>query len=422
MELNYSNLIYLIANIFRVFSINLFLQTCFSKRNLRCSQELKNIAFIVYYILNSAIYLKYQIPIVTAFTNLLSFFILTLPYHSTIYKRTFAVCCIFLLGVLCETVVGRTMIWILGYTASVKVIVYTLSNFLFYVIILIFKGFFDQQEERIYQKWRWLILITIPGISSFVDVILLRGNYEQWITVAVIACLFIINIAFFYLYRIIVCSYEIEMQNQSLILQNKAYQQQLDMIHASEDSLQRARHDFKNHLIALERLTKSNETTELQAYFKKMDQEYFLSDHSVFTGNKILDGLINSKLKTIRMMGASIETQIQIPEQMEVDSFDLVVIIGNLLDNAIEALSKQKHGTFYMEIRYEKGMLFMDLKNSYIGDIIKKGKSILSTKGKSEEVHGIGLNNVRRVIDQYHGDMIISTENNVFRIYIIMYV
>lgn len=67
MILEYRHIIYLIANIFRVFSINLFLETIFSKNNLRCSQELKRTIFILYYISNSFIYLHYRIPIIQCF-------------------------------------------------------------------------------------------------------------------------------------------------------------------------------------------------------------------------------------------------------------------------------------------------------------------------------------------------------------------
>ena len=421
MILTYSDFIYLIANIFRVFSINLFLETIFLKKNLRCSQELKNVIFILYYILNSSIYLRYQIPMVTVLSNLILFLCLTLPYNSTIYKRIFVVCCIFLLGILCETIVSRTAILILGYTDSIKVITYTLSNFLFYIVILLVKSMIGQ-EDRIYQKERWAVLIMIPVISAVTDIMLLYGGYEQWITVAVLFCLFMINIAFFYLYQIIVSNYEIEMQNQSLMLQNKAYQQQLDMIHATEERLTRAKHDFKNHLIILEGLIRVDEKEELKEYFHKMDQEYQLSEDYIYTGNKILDGLINNKLKIMKTTGASIEMNIQIPEKMEVNAFDLVIVIGNLLDNAMEALNQQECGSFYLEISYKKGMLFIYVWNTYEGELLKKGDMMISTKKKSNEPHGIGLSNIRRVVEQYHGDMIIHTENNIFSVRIIIYV
>lgn len=206
------------------------------------------------------------------------------------------------------------------------------------------------------------------------------------------------------------------------MLQNKAYQQQLDMIHATEERLTRAKHDFKNHLIILEGLIRVDEKEELKEYFHKMDQEYQLSEDYIYTGNKILDGLINNKLKIMKTTGASIETNIQIPEKMEVNAFDLVIVIGNLLDNAMEALNQQECGSFYLEISYKKGMLFIYVWNTYEGELLKKGDMMILTKKKSNEPHGIGLSNIRRVVEQYHGDMIIHTENNIFSVRIIIYV
>lgn len=421
MVLEYRHLIYLIGNIFRVFGMNLFLEIIFSKRNLRCSLMWKRVMLIWYYVINSWIYLFFNTQEVTIVSNIILFFILTLPYRGTIWKRVFSVCCIFLMGMLCETIVSGLAILIIERTEVIEVITYTLSNFLFYIIVIFSKNFIGQ-EESIYQKKKAVVLILIPTISSFADFILLYGSYEQWITVTVILCLCIINLAFFYLYQAVVSNCEVEMQNQSLMLQNKAYQQQLDMIHATEDSLKRARHDFKNHLIALEELSKGDERTDLQEYFQKLDREYQLSDDFIYTGNKILDGLMNHKLKIMMATGAVIDTKMQIPENIDVNSFDLVVVIGNLLDNAIESLSKQKNGSFKMEIDYKQGMLLIYANNTYEGEIKRKGDILISTKKNAPESHGIGLSNVRRIIEKYDGEMLIDTEKNLFSVHIIMYI
>lgn len=382
MFLEYSNLIYLITNMFRVFSINLLLGFIFSEYNLRCSKFWKNLTLICYYILNSYIYLFYENQEITILSNLMFFFILTLLYKVTIYKRLFGICCIFLMGMLCETIVSGIAILILGNVNIIEVITYTLSNFLFYIVVILSKNIFAK-EERYYPKKKTVVLILIPIISSFADFLLLYGNYEQWITVGVIFCLMMINLAFFYLYHAVVRNCEAETENQLLQLQNKAYQQQLDMIHATEDSMERARHDFKNHLIALEELTRVDERDELKKYFKKLDQEYRLSVDYINTGNKMLDGLINNKIELMKLGGTVTKIRMEIPERMEMDSFDLVVIIGNLLDNAIEALTNQEHGSFQMEIRYDKGVLHICIKNTYRGKIIKQGGLLLSTKDRS---------------------------------------
>ena len=112
----------------------------------------------------------------------------------------------------------------------------------------------------------------------------------------------------------------------------------------------------------------------------------------------------------------------RIPENLDINSFDLVVVIGNLLDNAIESLSKQKKGSFQIEISYRQGTLLINAKNTYEGEIIRKGETLISTKKNATEAHGIGLSNVRRVIEKYDGEMMIDTEDNLFNVHIIMYI
>lgn len=120
--------------------------------------------------------------------------------------------------------------------------------------------------------------------------------------------------------------------------------------------------------------------------------------------------------------GATIDTKMQIPENMDINSFDLVVVIGNLLDNAIEALSKQEKGNFEVEISYRQGILLINAKNTFKGEIIKRGETLISTKESAKEAHGIGLSNVRRVIDKYDGEMMINTDNQFFSVHIVMYI
>lgn len=131
---------------------------------------------------------------------------------------------------------------------------------------------------------------------------------------------------------------------------------------------------------------------------------------------------MNHKLKIMMATGATIDTKMQIPENIDINSFDLVVVIGNLLDNAIEALSKQEKGNFEIEISYRQGILLINAKNTFKGEIIKRGETLISTKKNAKEAHGIGLSNVRRVIDKYDGEMMINTDNQFFSVHIVMYI
>ena len=213
-----------------------------------------------------------------------------------------------------------------------------------------------------------------------------------------------------------------EMQNRALSMQNKAYKQQLDTIQAAEDNLRRARHDFKNHLIALEEMTKTDEKTELtKKYFEKLDREYNSSEKDVYTGNKILDGLINNKLATVRSGGVKPEIRMEIPEDIDIDTFDMVIVIGNLMDNAIEALERTEEKIFRLEMRYDKGIIYIITENSYNGEIIKNGDTFVSTKTNEKGTHGIGLSNIKRIVSEHNGEIDIETDNNIFTVSIIMY-
>ncbi|WP_304508692.1 sensor histidine kinase [Anaerotignum sp.] len=421
LVLDYSEVIYLISNVFRIFAINLFLEVFFSKKKLRWSSTAQKGVLIAYFIINSVVYLSLRNPILTVITNAILFSVLTLPYRSSIWRRIFAICSIFMIGVICEGIVARTAILLYGPSPAIEIITYVLSNFLLYFIILIMKRFFGEHEELLLPRMHWLCITIIPCISSVADIVLILGGYEQWVNVTIILSLFLINIAFFYLYVQVVEKYEVELQNQSLAQQNKAYHQQALVIHAAENNIRSLQHDFKNHLIVLKEVSNSK-NEKFKDYVQVLEEKLTLNSEYVMTGNKMLDGLINYKLQIMYDLGVKVDLNIKIPDDINIHDFDVVVILGNLLDNAIKALQEQDNGIFQMKFLYNRGTFFLQLRNSYIGVLKKKGNTFFSTKKESDEPHGIGLNNVKKIVEKYNGNLLINAEKNFFDVEILMYI
>lgn len=358
----------------------------------------------------------------TVITNAILFAVLTLPYKSSIYRRIFATCSIFMIGVVCEGIVARTAILLYGLSPKIEIITYVLSNFLLYFIILIMKRFFGEHEETQINRMHWLFLTIIPCISSVADIALILGGYEQWVNVTIISSLFLINIVFFYLYAQVVEKCEVEIQNQSLAQQNKAYHQQLLVIRTAEDNIKRLQHDYKNHLIALKEMTANCKTDSFNEYVKVFEEKLALNAEFVMTGNETVDGLINYKLQLMYDLGVKVDLDINIPDDIRIHDFDAVVILGNLLDNAIRALQEQKNGVFLMNFLYNRGTIFLRTRNTYVGEIKMKGDTFCTTKKEFEEPHGIGLNNVKRIVEKYNGKLSISAEENYFDVEIVMYI
>ena len=111
-----------------------------------------------------------------------------------------------------------------------------------------------------------------------------------------------------------------------------------------------------------------------------------------------------------------------IPEKLQVPSFDIVTILGNLLDNALYAIYKlEQNRIIDIKMRYDKGCLVFKISNAYNGELIKKGSSILTTK-KDRVNHGIGLKNVKKVVEKYQGMMDIEHSDKIFSVSLLLYV
>ncbi len=114
--------------------------------------------------------------------------------------------------------------------------------------------------------------------------------------------------------------------------------------------------------------------------------------------------------------------EIMVPEVTNIPSFDMTVILGNLLDNAIRAAGSAEENK-YIEIKawYSKGRLFIKIENTYSGKIVTENNKFFTTK-LDKENHGIGLENVRKALNKYDGNMNIEYKNNIFSVLILMYI
>ena len=134
------------------------------------------------------------------------------------------------------------------------------------------------------------------------------------------------------------------------------------------------------------------------------------------TGNIELDSILNLKLSQAKQKGIQISCESDIPCDLQLNASDLMVILGNLLDNSITAAEKVKENPFIkVGVSYSKGMLFISIENAYFGKIIEINGHLLTTKNNKEH-HGYGLSNVRKVLEAYHGIMEFEHTKNIFRV------
>ena len=145
-----------------------------------------------------------------------------------------------------------------------------------------------------------------------------------------------------------------------------------------------------------------------------------VSGQYVCTGNQEIDAILNYMIGRAEKKGCKVETQIEIPNVCFMQKMDLNVLLGNLLDNALEALEKVQERYLYIGMKYQKGVFIIRIHNSYDGTLIKHGEKYITRK-MNKESHGLGLQNVSEIVKKYNGKQKIDVTDNLFRIAIMLY-
>ena len=165
-----------------------------------------------------------------------------------------------------------------------------------------------------------------------------------------------------------------------------------------------------------------NKNAEMLEYLDKMEQAMINPREHVSSGNKDIDGILNFMLEKAVSILKKVDVQVKIPEDLHTCSFELAVILGNIIDNAIEAASKVdiEEREIKLLAKMSGNNLYLEMDNPYTGNLRKQGRNYLTTKGDKNE-HGLGLRIVENIINRHSGQMIIDDKENYFRIKVLLY-
>lgn len=198
-----------------------------------------------------------------------------------------------------------------------------------------------------------------------------------------------------------------------------AYQRELIDIHYREvDTMYRKmrgwRHDYRNHISVMKNLYRQGSLEELGEYLDMLESDLSTVDTVIKTGNPMADAILNSKLNLALSKNIPVKATVHIPMRLMISELDLCVILGNLLDNAIEASlplpEKDRMIRIYMDIK--ETHLYISVTNLCAGKKMEKinGK-FLSRRGDG---HGFGLIRIDGIVEKYGGYVNRNSEDGAF--------
>lgn len=267
----------------------------------------------------------------------------------------------------------------------------------------------------------WLSIFIIPVGTLVLVLFMISGDYASNVNQSIMSILImlVINVLVFYFYDEILKSYEAKFEKALLTQQNNAYVKQLEIINQSKENLKRFRHDVKNHALSLKYYIDNHDREGALEYLDNIFDFINNSKEYAKSGNSEIDSIINYKMDLADKYKIKSEVDLLIPEKLNINSFDLSIIIGNLLDNAIEAASKAEEKFINISIELDRSVLYISLSNSYDGKLKFAGHKLLTTKNL--ENHGLGLSSVERSIEKYNGTINIHHDDKVFYVDALLY-
>jgi len=174
------------------------------------------------------------------------------------------------------------------------------------------------------------------------------------------------------------------------------------------------RHDYHNHIQVLKAHMELAQYEEAKRYLTMLNDDLTTVDTVIKTGNVMVDAILNSKLTMIKEKDISVDATAVVPQDVPFSGIDLSVLIGNLLDNAMEACAQvldkdERFIRIYIDI--VKKQLYISVTNSMDGRAKRRGFQYLSTKAG---LHGFGLIRIDRIASKYGGFVNRQNEEGVF--------
>ena len=212
-------------------------------------------------------------------------------------------------------------------------------------------------------------------------------------------------------------------ENELLKQQNAYYRARYEEYEKKWAELGRLRHDMRNQYALEMTYLQNGQYEKLYKLYVAALDELKTRNTIVSTGNIGVDSILNYKITVAQQKEICVEKDIKAVGTITIDDRDMNRLVGNLFDNAIEAVGdlETEQKKIYVKLRADKAAFLLVVKNPYQGERRQQEAEMPKTTKKDKKNHGIGLKVVNDIIKKYHGKLEIKDEENVFSVSAFLY-
>lgn len=408
--------LYASSNLFRIYVIGRFIRAL--QRKCRVTRRKELLVYGSFYVVNTVLFLTLHLSWVNLLCNLIGMGVITLLYTNSVRSIVFTVGSFSVITMACD-VLGVLLVSDYEEGKPINPVCQLIAVFTLFICELLAEKIIKPNRKE--ESAQNMTLLLVPVCSVLVNVILMYSNSitDEGLIVVNLGFL-LINFLTFYLYDMLSEALYQKYKNVALQQQIQSYSNQMKVVMKSEEKVKGLRHDIKHHMNEIKLMASQGKNGDIQKYIDSMQEYMSNPEELVKSGNWEVDSILNYMLQQAKTELNSVQVNVELPETLKY-SFDMNVVFGNLLENAIEGARRTKEKQMNVDISFQKGVLRIEIENSYDGKL-KQGEDKLLTTKVDKELHGIGLSNVKKVVEKYQGIMEIYPKKGAFCITVIMYI
>ena len=409
-----------LTNLFRIFLIgrcaSIFLGVDVDKKK-------KHIVYGCFYVINTVLFWEFHTVWINMICNLMGIGAIVWLYTKSVRTNLFITGTIYLVNCGCD--VAATSLFVNYRDGGAYNQIYAvISLFLIFMCELVIEKMITIHKDA--EDAQNISLVLMPICSIIVITLLIYTDTCTDIGLTIVSIgLLIANFLMLYLYNLLLHSISQQYEMEMLKTQLQAYANQLNVVLRGEEKIKALRHDIKHHLSELMLLANKHDVAEIQKYIDEMNSFLKNPNEIVASGNLEIDSVLNFMLQKAEKELKTVDIKVMLPEKVR-HSFDINVMLGNLLENAIDAAGKTENKYLSVHIKLKRGILKVKIENSFESSYILRKEqnrkdAILKTTKPFTEQHGIGLKNVKKIVEKYNGTMAVTAQEGIFCVNLLLY-
>lgn len=423
------HLAFLVIDLITLFTVILYSEILFTENNNLPKTRIILIRFM-YLFFNYIILAVISVPICKIIFQILSLNLLMSSFKGSIVSKC-SYSCLFLCFMSMSEVMSCYIVAILfsldisSMTQDYLILSVILACIFQFITVMI--AHVSKVQKGHYNIGSTLLLLVIPICSIFViltihDFLTHPESISYELAIFSIGILALVNIYFYFLIGKIQDFALAVQENKILKTQMNYYEERQNNLEKSYQKIRAMKHDLNNHYIYLLEQSKTLSTEELSKEIALLIKESKPLEVIPYCNNKTLNSILNYKLYEATSKGIPLDIKISVRQDTILDEKLLCITLGNLLDNAIENFDNSPKIESCLSLRiYEEGQaLYVKISNPYTKPIRYKNNIPITNK-KDSENHGIGIQSVRRLLEEKEGTLLITVKEHEFLAEVILY-